>query len=322
MKRYTFYFILSAIGVGALAGKSQAHSGDIVYPAWELPTSALPDLHDGSLADWEDWVPGPSFSLNDMGPAGPFEDGARGFDPDELFVDIYVGWNSTTQRLYIGAAFTDDHLSAAAGALRDSVWLFDGIEVMIDGDHSGGIYAYPPEQTPIIPRHSGPLFSHGESGLTAAEERDFNYGQAQHYFASPQTGTGPSVGLGFEPAASWITRPPYADIGGSIQGGSPNRAVIEFMITPFDHFNRMDPTVSRPSRLAAHGIIGIQFGVPDFDDQPGHLRDYFSLSGQAQIRRDASVFVDFQLYPCQQCTATVSQPTSWSWIKARFLGIP
>ena len=33
---------------------SHAHVGDIVFPIYVLPTSDLPDLHDGSLEDWDD----------------------------------------------------------------------------------------------------------------------------------------------------------------------------------------------------------------------------------------------------------------------------
>lgn len=47
--------LLLFAGVGGL----QAHVGGTVYSIYELPTSSLPDLHDGTLEDWEEVLPGP-----------------------------------------------------------------------------------------------------------------------------------------------------------------------------------------------------------------------------------------------------------------------
>ena len=58
--------VLPAILTVALAGAASAHVGDIVYPIYELPTSDLPDLHDGTLDDWEEVLPSASLDHNDF----------------------------------------------------------------------------------------------------------------------------------------------------------------------------------------------------------------------------------------------------------------
>ena len=41
-------------------------SRDVIYPIWELPTRDLPDLHDGSLDDWESALPNASLNQSDF----------------------------------------------------------------------------------------------------------------------------------------------------------------------------------------------------------------------------------------------------------------
>ncbi len=77
----------------ALNGSVGAHVGDIIYPIYELPTSDLPDLHDGTLEDWEEALPNSSLDLRDFtemvgGPAQELEDFA---------FRIFLAWHNRTQ---------------------------------------------------------------------------------------------------------------------------------------------------------------------------------------------------------------------------------
>ena len=45
---------------------AQAHVGSVIYPIFELPPSQLPDLHDGTLEDWEEALPNASLRQHDL----------------------------------------------------------------------------------------------------------------------------------------------------------------------------------------------------------------------------------------------------------------
>ena len=83
---------------------SHAHLGDIIYPIYELPTSDLPDLHDGTLEDWEESVPGSSLDHTYFVPVG----GDGIVDPEDLAVRFFLAWHYATGRIYVGAERIDD----------------------------------------------------------------------------------------------------------------------------------------------------------------------------------------------------------------------
>ena len=121
-------FLVIALPV-AWVGAANAHLGDNVYPIYELPTSDLPDLHDGTLEDWEEVLPDASLDHND------FQRNNAGItgtvDPDDLAFRIFLAWHSASQRIYIAVERIDDvYLDPGEG----------GAMLAIDGDHSGGQY--------------------------------------------------------------------------------------------------------------------------------------------------------------------------------------
>jgi hypothetical protein len=91
--------------VALLPSPARAHWGERVFPVYELPTSALPDLHDGSLADWEEVLPGHSIDSREFWP--PF---ALDYilDPADLSFRIWLAWNNASQRLYVAIESVDD----------------------------------------------------------------------------------------------------------------------------------------------------------------------------------------------------------------------
>jgi hypothetical protein len=110
-----------------------------IYPIYELPTTDLPDLYDGTLADWEDVLPGTSLTHDDFAPLA-VADGA-GIDPADLAYRMYMAWNSADQRFYLCIERVDDvYINAYAGGDPSTMWQHDGAEFMIDGDHTGGSY--------------------------------------------------------------------------------------------------------------------------------------------------------------------------------------
>ncbi len=74
--------VLAAAMVLAFGTVASAHIGGLVFPIYELPTSDLPDLFDGTLEDWEDVLPGTSLDHNSFEPLN-VADGAAGLYCDQ-----------------------------------------------------------------------------------------------------------------------------------------------------------------------------------------------------------------------------------------------
>ena len=152
----------------ALAGAAGAHRGDIIYPIYELPTSDLPDLHDGTLSDWEGVLPGASMDQDYFVPYGGDE-----IDPEDLAFRVFLAWHDASQRLFVGVERVDN-VYIGPGQQGDGMLFF------VDGDHSGGEY---------------------ETGTSSEEEseadKEFNHVQAQWYWAIPENlGDRPLLGEG------------------------------------------------------------------------------------------------------------------------------
>lgn len=303
--------LVLALGL-ALATGASAHIGTKIYPIYELPTSDLPDLRDGTLDDWEDVLPGASLDHNEFAPLN-FADGA-GINPADLAYRVFFAWHSAGQHLYMAIERVDDkYVNTYQGGDLTNLWQYDSIEFMLDGDHTGGQY------------------NRWDDNVYSAEEIKLltNF-QAQQYVAIAETPDGRHLGYQGN-GQGWVTLPPWADAGGFSEGESPNTSVIEMYVTPWDELNWQGPEVSKRSELRANKIIGFQISVPDFDtycfscdpDGDGY-HGFHTLSGQPATWRLAENFVDGQLIPCDtgDCgsapTLSAVQADSWARIKASF----
>ena len=91
--RRLFGLALAAAAMMPLA--TGAHLGAFVVPIYELPTSDLPDLHDGTLEDWEAVVPGPSADHR-------IAWSQVEINSDDLAWRAFLAWHWASQRLYVG----------------------------------------------------------------------------------------------------------------------------------------------------------------------------------------------------------------------------
>lgn len=295
----------------ALSSNASAHIGTKVYPIYELPTSDLPDLHDGSLTDWEDVLPGASLDQNEFAPLN-VADGAA-INPADLAYRAFFAWNSASSHVLMAIERVDDkYVNTYAGGDLINLWQYDSIEFMLDGDHSGGAY------------------NGFDAAVYSAEELKLltNF-QAQQYVAIAESPDGRTLGYQGN-GQEWAPLPPWADAGGFSEGESPNTSVIELSVTPWDELNWQGPELSKRSDLKANKIIGFQISVPDFDAgcyscTPGGYHGFHTLSGQPNTWRLAENFVDGQLIPCDtgDCGTAATTPTavetdSWGRIKASF----
>ena len=302
MRRFAT-FALAAAFVFGMTSAASAHIGGLVFPLFEIPTGDLPDLHDGTLEDWEDVLPGTSLDHNDFAPLN-VSDGA-GINPEDLAYRAFMAWHSASQTLLMAIERVDDvYVNTYEGGDLTGLWRFDSIEFMVDGDHTGGAYN----------QFSADEYTEDERKLLT----DF---QAQQYVAIAESPDGRT--LGYQGSGQgWVTLPPWADAGGFASGESPNTSVIELQVTAWDELNWQGPELSRRSNLVAGGIIGFQISVPDFDTEAGAYHGFHTLSGQPNTWRLAENFVDGELVGCDigDCgsapTITAVAQNSWGRIKA------
>ncbi|MBT6145145.1 MAG: hypothetical protein HOH74_06935, partial [Gemmatimonadetes bacterium] len=167
-------------------------------------------LTDGSIADWEALGPADlteaDFVALSVGDGAPIA-------AADLSYRIWTRWHASTDLLYVAMERVDDvHVGGGSGNL----WHYDGIELMVDGDHSGGDY------------------SNSANTSWDSDEQWLNtHRTAQQYIGAPDvSGTDHVVsGAGIDV----VSDPPYADGGGSTDGATPATSVVEFYVTPFDN---------------------------------------------------------------------------------------
>lgn len=298
MKKHSI-LLLALVFAVSMAGLAGAQ----VYPIYELPTTELPDLYDGSLQDWEDVLPGTSLTHDDFAPLA-VADGA-GIDPADLAYRMYMAWNSADQRIYMCIERVDDvYINPYEGGAPMNMWTSDGAEIMLDGDHSGGDY-------------NG--FSVDEYGEEMAKL--LTGFQAQQLVMVPESPDGLLIGSNTA-AAGWCTNMPWAEAGGFAEGEAPTTSVMEGAMTAWDELNWNGPQVSVRSTLEAGRIIGFQISIMDWD-VIGTYHAFHTLSGLANTWRMADNFVGGELVGCDydDCGAapdiiSAVQAESWGRIKA------
>jgi len=291
---------LIALVTVALAGAASAHLGEMVYPIYELPTSDLPNLHDGTLEDWEEALPAASLNHNDFAYSSNLE---KAVGVEDLAFRVFLAWHSASQQIYMGIECVDDVYLTSGNGYTD---------LMIDGDHSGGQY----------------WFFEAE-GYSEEESKRLFGSQAQTYKVMPEEVGGRLLHV--SSWATWASDPPWADAGGFQYGDSPNLSVVELAITAWDDLNWVGPESSRRSALEAGRIVGFNIRVTDFDvaDVPdgSYILAMPTVSGEigdpsSTHQGFAENFVDGELVPCFRgdCSGatTAVQMNSWGRIKASF----
>ncbi len=290
--------LIALIAIGLVCGLTSgasAHIGERVFLLFEAPDSDLADidLRDGTVEDWEDvfgepsWLPGDFFADPTVG------DGAQ-YDPADMDYSIWTGWSQSGHIWFAMDRLDDVYFGREYDGA--SPWNYEAIEVMLDGDHTGGDYT-----------------GSANEDWTDEEKLLNNNRTAQQYIAVADDPSGRHVfylGAG----AEWVNELPWADGSGVSVGDGPTQSVIEFFVTPFDDLIWNSPDDSVPSPLFDGKIIGFQISLPDTDQGPGQDRAFHTLSGQAATWRFAERFVDARLVGAGGGTAV--EEDSWGRIKA------
>lgn len=284
-------------------------------PVYELLEDALPDIHDSSLDDWLDLVPGPSLTTADF---SDWQTGAAMDRGDQ--VEVYLGWCGATARIYVGIARVDDVvdnpyvLSEQLGvtylppAREQIVDTQDGYDFSVDGDHSGGIF-WSREPVPADATED-------ELAAWLEARRSVRNVHAQRYEATAVTGTGRHLQFNNIYYMDWATTPPYGDGGGSQWGTSPGASVCEFYVTAWDTLNYHGPEYSRASVLRAGAVIGLNVLIWDHDDLDGSAVSVYEPATQVHSGTPSMLWCDALLVGHPEAPhSTAVSSCSWGSIK-------
>jgi hypothetical protein len=280
------------------SGAAFAHIGSVVYPFFELPTSELPSLHDGTLDDWDAVLPHASLthtSFTQPGSSDPV-------DVSSLAWRAFLAWHSSSQFIFVAFERIDDLYIPA----QEDLFQRERIEFSVDADHSGGRFAFL-----------------DQAEFTREEQARLWNASAQTYMLKPEPFTEQGLQVNIDGGARpWVTQNQWTEVGGFHDGGEPNHSVIEARLTPWDDLNWQGADVSLRSSLRPNATIGFQILVYDNDIPGGRGGHVYSLHfGETFQQSHADFFVDGQLIPCStadcsQASGTAVEGSSWARIKS------
>ena len=166
---------------------ADAHLGNTVYPIYEISSSDLPDIHDGSLEDWEAAVPDASLNHGDFQVQATPSDV---IDQTDMAFRVFLGWHFSTQRIFGAVERLDNVLliPETGGPPADLTTFY------VDGDHSGGQFAQ---------------FDDGAGGIDYTK----SYAQAQGLTMYPEVVLGV---LYAQPGQAVPDKSARFDVGGSL----------------------------------------------------------------------------------------------------------
>ena len=207
VKKNSMLFAVVLLILALSQGRSQAHFGDVLLPIIELSDRDLESVDlDGSIQEWRDLVGEPTLTARDFQPWDA--EGLAGHDPANLDMAVWLAWHEGTNRIYAAALIVDDiyynEFSGITARLQgDATNFHDSFEVMVDGDHSRGMY-------------------YASGALEEDEFRRTYNQQAQRYGAVVESANGKKIHLAVSSAwVQWPNEPPYADAGGFVAGETP-----------------------------------------------------------------------------------------------------
>lgn len=329
-RRCTAMSLAGAVAISltvAGARPAGAHVGDLVFPIYELPSSDLPDLHDGSVEDWEEVLPGVSLDHRDF--HAVYIDGEQGgyVDQGVIAFDIYLAWHYASQRIFVGVRRYDAvytfrlprepppvQMKLMEFGDEDCCWEHDHVDVVVDGDHGGEACA----------DNWNPRAAQFEKARRVSNR------ECQRYTAVPEA-EGDRRIRAFTIGPVWAFDPPYTDAGGYRFGESPSLSGYEIAVTPWDELQD-DPASSVRSRLEPENVVGLCIGIWDIDEIEwpkfaGELAVPVSLYTSSGCDPfDNTNSADAQLIPCTMgdCSQGPSSASSlvrmdsWGRIKASF----
>lgn len=245
-------------------------------------TAGHPITIDGDLSDWA-WVdPATIITSDDL------EDvlaGAPMQPKDDWDTAIYVGWTRSENMLYTGIQVIDDIFNNDSPE-ASGMYLDDCVEIVLDGDHSGGSFR-----------------EEGEEGV-----------QAQQFGIHIPSVAGMTLFYHWAPDdQQWSTEPPWTEV--AIGDGELPNVTYEWKMAVWDRHDPGGPGKSTRHILRPDEVIGYQIQIDDVDENP-EVADVQPGTGgfaSSDSWTDATNISTFTLMPGEEVAVGAS---SWGAIKA------
>jgi hypothetical protein len=176
-------------------------------------------------------------------------------------IEVWLGWNETTNLVYVGARVHDDAFATTTFTDPFNSWRSDDIEVVIDADGSAGLY-------------------------------DFEAATAQQYILNPGTGTPFLFPFG-------MPDPPDVDAAVSLSQNGDGSFTYQYELA-IPGWSLIDDTGSGDRHTFTAGqIIGLALGFGDFESEAdadaANYHAFGSLDGKVQAFFDANAMPGFEL---------------------------
>ena len=246
------------------------------YKIYQFPDNGLPVL-DGNLDEWNniprDYVIDTSHIFDSVR--------GNGFNipPEDLQVEVIVGWNKTTNRIYFMVKQYDDFHNFNRPNLAQ-IQGDDIFEVVIDADHSQtNCFTYANEWKP------------GQEKLQSVYEQNY------HTFIPPRNGILTWVwGI-----PRWLENKPYSDGFCKFDGkhGDSGWLTLEWYITPYNYAGYQGPENASLADLAEGDIIGLSFCFIDWDASEENYDGFYNLAHDTRMIKSAEFLPDFKLMPLE-----------------------
>jgi chitodextrinase len=135
--------------------------------------------------------------------------------------------------------------------------------------------------------------------------------QNYHIF-TPAVGKDWAMAFGCEP---WVKEMPYANHAATykFKQGESGKYVMEFWITPFDYAGCEGPQRAVESKLEENKIIGVAWGVIDYDGPAERSDGFWNLSSQHNMFGNATLLRAFRLMPLEPQFMNNDIQAKWSF---------
>ncbi len=245
------------------------HPKGVEYKVFQFSEEKLPKI-DGDPSDWSD-VPA-DYKIDGSHLRDTVMGKGADMDPDDLAVEVIVGWSPVSNRLYFLYKVYDDmfNFNLPRG---------DIFEVVVDADHSGGRY------------HTFDDVD-GETEALLKSTTAQNY----HIFTPPASGKKWAWVWGSQ---QWLIEKPWAEAEYAYDFAYKESGTLylEFYITPFNYASFRGAEYSAVHKLEENKIIGLSWSVLDYDESDTTYEGFWNLSHHTRMDRTASLLPNFRLMP-------------------------
>ena len=260
---------------------SAHHPKGVEYKVFRFSKGATPKI-DGDPSDWRN-VPR-AYMIDGSHLMDTVMGKGKNLDPDDLAVEVTVGWSPETNRLYFLYKVRDDmfNFNFARG---------DIFEVVVDADHSGGRY-------------------HTFDDVDEKIEAQLKSTTAQNYhiYTPPAKGKAWAWVWGSQ---QWLIEKPWAEYAFSDydfeykEGGT---LYLEFYLTPFNYASFRGAEYSAVHKLVEGEVIGLSWSVLDYDERDDRYEGFWNLSHHTRMDSTASLLPNFRLMPLETKTKITVPP--------------